>query len=319
MGHLRAHKHLRYLSTRMRKLVLLSSVFTLLSGIPARSADLKPETAAAFERYVTVTEAQMEESVRDGRFLIFDRYPELRRREIYDQVRHGQIYIEELHTQENDHPIRIPSGLIHHWAGVIFIPKATLAETIAVLNDYENEPEIYKPEIRRAKLIEQSGNVSKIYLQLYSKTITTVVLNGYFDVTQIPMGGTRSQSMSHSTRIMEVANWGGPDEHETPEGDGHGYMWRMNSYWRIEEKDGGVYVQNESISLTRTVPVLLAWLINPLTKSIPRDVLTHMLTDTQKAVSKTRGASKPEARLERSPNRTLVIHTRENLFHAFRP
>jgi hypothetical protein len=64
-------------------------------------------------------------------------------------------------------------------------------------------------------------------------------------------------------------------------------MWRLYSYWRIEEKDGGVYVQNESITLTRTVPAMLAWLINPLVKSIPRDVLSHLLTNTRNAVTKT--------------------------------
>jgi hypothetical protein len=261
----------------------------------------------------------MEETARGDRFFIFDRFPKLQSRQIYDQLQQGQIYIEELHTQEDHHPIHVPSGMIHHWAGVIFIPKATLAEVLAVLNDYDNEPEIYKPEIRRARLIEQNGNVSKVYQQLYTKSIVTVVLNGYFDVTDIPLGSTRSASASRSTRIVEVANVGGPDEREIPEDDGHGYMWRMNSYWRIEEKDGGVYVQNESISLTRSVPVLLAWLINPLTQSIPRDVLTHMLTNTQKAVLKARETPKQEALPQGSRDRTSSIHASENLSHAFRP
>ena len=138
-----------------------------------------------------------------------------------------------------------------------------------------HEPEIYKPEIRRAKLIERNGNESKIYLQFYNKSIVTVVLNAYFDVIETQIGSTRIQSASRSTRIVEVENPGSPDEHERTDGNDHGYMWRLNSYWRIEEKDGGVYVQNESITLTRTVPALLAWLINPLTKSIPRDVLSR--------------------------------------------
>jgi hypothetical protein len=63
-------------------------------------------------------------------------------------------------------------------------------------------------------------------------------------------------------------------------------MWRLFSYWRIEEKDGGVYVQNESVSLTRTVPALLAFIVNPLVKSIPRNVLVHLLTDTRNAVER---------------------------------
>jgi hypothetical protein len=170
----------------------------------------------------------------------------------------------------------------------MFIPKGTISETLAVLNDYNNEPEIYKPEIRRAKLIEQKGNQSKIYLRFYSKSIVTVVLDAYFDVVNTQVGSARVQSASRSTRIVEVENPGDPNEHERAAGNDHGYMWRLNSYWRIEEKEGGVYIQNESITLTRTVPALLAWLIDPLTKSIPRGVLLDMLTDTQKAVLKAR-------------------------------
>jgi hypothetical protein len=174
--------------------------------------------------------------------------------------------------------------LIHHWAGVTFIPKATLAETLAVLQDYDNQEKIYKPQVRQAKLIEQKGNESKIFEQFYSKSIVTVVLNVYFDVVEMQMGSTRAESVSHSTRIAEVVDIGSPSERERTDGKDHGYMWRLNSYWRVEEKDGGVYVQTETITLSRTVPLMLAWIINPLTKSIPRDVIVQLLTDTQKAV-----------------------------------
>jgi hypothetical protein len=197
--------------------------------------------------------------------------------------------------------------MIHHWAGVMFIPKAMLSETIAVLQDYENEPSIYNPEIRRSKLIERRGNRSKIYLQFYNKSIVTVVLDAYFDVVETYIGSTQAQSASRSTRIVEVVNPNSPDEHERTDGNDHGYMWRLYSYWRIEEKGGGVYIQNESITLSRTVPVMLAWLINPLTKSIPREVLHDMLTDTKKAVlkamttSRQLGLSQRDATLIESP------------------
>ena len=196
-----------------------------------------------------------------------------------------------MHAEEDHHPIRIPGGLVHHWVGVIFIPKATLSETDAVLHDYDNEASIFKPQIRRAKLIEQHGDKAKIYLQFFNKSLITVVLDAYFDVTETKIGDTRIQSVSRSTRIVEVEDPGEPDEHERTDGGDHGYMWRLRSYWRLEEKDGGVYVENESITLTRTVPLMLGWLVNPLTKTIPRDILLHSLTDTQTAVLKSRTPS----------------------------
>ena len=279
-------KHAHHSTRKLQKLVLVFLILPGVTGTSARAAQLKPETVAAFEHYIVITEARMDDDVRLDQFLVMDRLSDSQRKDAYDQLQQGQIYIEELHTQEDHHPIRIPSGLVHHWAGVIFIPKATLSDTNAVLQDYDNEPEIYKPDIRRAKLIEQNGNESKIYLQFYNKSIVTVVLNDYSDVIQTQIGSTRMQSASRSTRIAEVVNPGSPDEHERTDGDDHGYMWRLYSYWRIEEKDGGVYVQNESITLSRTVPPLLAWLVNPLIKSIPRDVLFHTLTNTRNAVMK---------------------------------
>ena len=283
------------LTRPLQKLVLVFWILPGLAGISASASELKPETVAAFERYIGVTEARMDNDVRLNQFLVIDRLPELQRKEAYDQLQKGQVYIEELHTQEDHHPIPIPNGLIHHWAGVIFIPKATLAETEAVLRDYDNEPSIYKPQVHRAKLIAKNGNESKIYLQFYNKSIITVVLNAYFDIIETQIGSTRVQSVSRSTRIAEVVNPGSPNEHERTDGNDHGYMWRLYSYWRLEEKDGGLYVENESITLTRTVPVLLAWLVNPLTKSIPRDILLHTLTDTRKAVTKDGTIAKQEA------------------------
>ena len=248
---------------------------------------------AAFDRYVETIESKMEQDLAANRFLVIDQLPDDKRRQAYEQLRRGEIFIQETHSADGHDPIHVPGGLIHHWAGVLFVPKATMAEVNSVLQDYENEATIYKPEIRRAKLIEQNRDKSKIYLQFFSKTVITVVLDGYFDVTFRPIDKTRSESISHSTRIVEIANPDGPDPREHTEGTDHGYMWRLNSYWRLEEKDGGVYVQNESITLTRTVPVLLAWIVNPLIKSLPRDVLAHMLNDTQIAVAKKATVSTP--------------------------
>jgi hypothetical protein len=279
---------------QLQMLVLVSLILPGLFGISALAADLKPETAAAFDRYIAATEARMGDDVRLNQFLVIDRLADLQRKEAYDQLQKGQVYIEELHTQADRHSISIPNGMIHHWVGVVFIPKATLSETNALLRDYEDEPAIYKPEVRRAKLLESHGNKSTIYLQMFNKSIVTVILDAYFDVTETQMGSARSQSASRSTRIAEVLDAGGPNERERTDGNNHGYIWRLNNYWRIEEKDGGVYIQNESITLSRPVPALLAWLINPLTKSIPRDVLLHLLTDTRNGVMKAGTAPMPK-------------------------
>jgi hypothetical protein len=67
-------------------------------------------------------------------------------------------------------------------------------------------------------------------------------------------------------------------------GHGGGFLWRMNSYWRFEEKERGVYVEVESISLTRDIPTGLGWMIRPFVTSIPRESLLMTLGSTRSAV-----------------------------------
>jgi hypothetical protein len=277
----------------------------VLSGLfvpTAQASELKPATNAAFDRYIRATEAQMYSDAGMSEFLIVDRLPEEQRRSAYEQLRQGEVYIQELRTRERGQNIPVPSGLIHHWVGIIFIPNATLADVLAILHDYNRQAEIYKPDVRQSKVLEQTGDDADLFEQFYSKTIVTVVLNVHFHVVQRPVSATRFESASRSTRITEMIDPDNPAQGERPTGNDHGYMWRLNSYWRIEEKDGGVYVQNESVSLSRSMPVLTAWLIEPFTKSIPRDVLSRTLGDMRRAVEANAAKSKPESTREELPS-----------------
>ncbi len=77
-------------------------------------------------------------------------------------------------------------------------------------------------------------------------------------------------------------NPGEPQERDLPVGDDHGFLWRLNSYWRFYEADGGVYVQCNAISLTRDVPAGLGWLIRPFIENVPRESLNFTLEATRK-------------------------------------
>lgn len=299
----------------MRTILVTLCVLANLGGVAARPTELKPETAAAFDRYVRAMEARMDEDAGRDQFLVVDRLPDARRTEAYEQLKNGQVYIEAMSAREGDRPIKAPSGLIHHWAGVIFIPRATFSDVAAVLRDYDCHEDTYKPQIRKSKLIERNGDDSKIYFQFFNHSIVTVILNANFDVRDTQFGSSRFQTVSRSTRVAEVENPDSPNEHEKTVGNDHGYMWRLYTYWRIEEKDGGVYVQNESVSLSRTVPALLALVVNPLVKSIPRNVLIHLLTDTRNAVEKAEArpsarANDPQKKMELPMVALKFIHRR---------
>jgi len=251
---------------------------------PSEGTELKSAALAAFDRYIRVTEARMEDDLLEDHFFFVDRLPDNRRHAIDAQLLQGMVEIQRLQTLEEGRTIPVPSGMIHHWAGVIFVPNATLPQVRAILEDYDELEKFYKPEIRQSKLLERNGNESKTYLQLYKKSMVTVVLNANFDNTDTQFSSTRAQTKSYSSRIAEVANQGKPDEHELPGGMDHGYMWRLNIYWRIEEKRGGVYLQIEVVALTRKFPLMLGWLINPLIENIPRSTISGLLINTRRAV-----------------------------------
>jgi hypothetical protein len=100
---------------------------------------------------------------------------------------------------------------------------------------------------------------------------------------------------SYSTRIAEVKNPDRPNERELPVGDDHGYLWRLRSYWRVEESNGGVYVQVESLGLSRSVPVLFAWL-KPFLETIPEGYLSRVLKSTRIAVQSEIDGAAPASR-----------------------
>jgi hypothetical protein len=269
-----------------RAAVALAAIAGLLAP-PAPASTLKPETVAAFDQYVKLAEQRMDAELQNGHFLFLDGMPDERRGAEYDAVKRGEIFVTQLHTpskEDDDGKLKVPGGLMHHWVAVMFIPRKSVKDVEAVLQDYRDETKIYKPDIQQARVISHTGDDFKIFLRMYTKSVVTVVLNGNFDIHNDELGPTRAASRSHSTRIAEVVNFGRPDEHELPVGNDHGYMWRMNSYWRIEQKDGGVYVQIESIELSRTIPTELRIFFGSIIENFPRKTMARLLTQTRGAV-----------------------------------
>ena len=89
-------------------------------------------------------------------------------------------------------------------------------------------------------------------------------------------GPDRLSSSSVSLRIAELVDQGTADEREMPVGQDHGFLWRLNSYWRFKTVEGGVIVECESLSLSRDVPAL-ASLASPIVNGIARESLTRTL------------------------------------------
>jgi hypothetical protein len=269
----------------------LAISFTASQSSPANApvpVGLRSETVAAFDRYVRLTEERNEAELKRGSALLWiDSLANAQRTEAYAALKRGEVQIQQLTTIENGKPVVCPGGMIHHWVGVVFIPGVKLEDVLAVLEDYDHQSTYYSPDVERSKIESRDGDHFRVFLRFRRHKVITVVLNTEHDVHYFHDAPGRAHSRSTAVRIAEVENPGKSDEREKQPGDDGGFLWRMETWWRMEERDGGVYVQSEAASLTRDIPTGLGWLVGPFVMSIPKETLVFTLDATRKAVETT--------------------------------
>ena len=271
---------------RSRVRNLLAVVLAILVGAGAASAaELKPKTAEAFDRYVTLTEQRIQSEIGAGKpFLWVDSRPEPQRQAAHQRLRAGELVIERMNTLDQGKRISVPDGLIHHWMATVFIPNTSMEPVLRLVQDYDRHQVYYSPDVERSRIITRNGDDFQILLRFRRTKVITVVVDTYHDVHYGRLDDQHVYSFSHTTRIQEVENPGKQDERERPVGDDHGFLWRLNTYWRLEQADGGVYVQCEAVTLTRDIPTGLGWLVGPFVEKVPRESLTFTLAATRTAI-----------------------------------
>lgn len=251
---------------------------------------LKPETLQSFAAYIRAAEVAMDKTLHGaGSFLWSEGNADTAR-----QIREGEVVAQ---FWSGKGPIKVPHGLIHDWVGAAFIPDATVERLLALIQNYDNHKNIYQPEVIASKLISRRGNDFQIYLRLLKKKVMTVVLDTDHDVHYEPLDRTSDRTSdpasdrkrwtcrSYTTRIAEVENAGTANERVLPADTGYGFLWRLYSYWRFQERDSGVYVECRAISLTRDVPFGLGWVIEPIIQKLPKESLMNTLEATRRALS----------------------------------
>ena len=262
------------------------AVVAVLNAGQTRASELKPRTAKAFQHYEELTEARIRSELSTaGQFLAIDSLPEEQRSAEIARLQSGQVYIQSRSTRENNKKIGVPDGLVHHWLAIGFVPNAHLEQVIQVIQDYSHHADIFKPDVQRSELLGREGDHFHVYFRFYRKAVVTAVYNTQFDIDFTQTDPKHEYSFARATRIAEVRNPGEKDESERPVGNDHGYLWRLDLYTRYVETDDGVYVQIEFLGLSRSVPAIFAWLVNPYIKSVPREYLTNYVNQLKKAVS----------------------------------
>jgi len=273
--------------TRRRRAVAIFLSAIVLVAVPLVAADLQPQAVKNYERYIALTQAQVDAELAQGDpYLWVERLPEARRVPAEAELRKGGVVIERLQTLDNGNPISAPGGIIHHWIGTVFVPGATLAQTLAFMEDYDHKVEYFKPDIVRSKILKHEGDDYFVLLRFYQKKIITTVIDTDQQVHYHVVDKTHAWSRSSATRVQEVDNAGRSDERLEPEGHDRGFVWKLNTFWRFEEKDGGTYLECQAISLSRDIPTGLGWVVGSFVSSVPRESLTFTLTTARSALEK---------------------------------
>ena len=242
----------------------------------AKPVQLQSRTLEAFVAYIHRAELDMEQNLSgSGPFLWCDLNAER-----FGQVRKGQAVAQ---FWSGRGPTKVPDGLIHDWIAAAFIPDSAVQDVLAVIQDYDNHKNIYKPEVIDSKLLRRHDDDFQIYLRLLKKKIITVVLDTDHDVHYGSLDRDRWVCRSSTTRIAEVENAGRPDERVLPPDAGYGFLWRLYSYWQFQNREGGTVVECRAVSLTRDVPYGLGWAIGPIIQKLPKESLISTLEATRQA------------------------------------
>ncbi len=251
----------------------------ILPGI-ALAGELKPETVKAWEDYLQETRSRLEGQIttQQGPFLWIDRDPDRAKR-----ARAGEVVVL---PAAKDNPKKVPHGLIHDWIGGIFIPNATLDQVMRVLSAYDRYQDYYKPRIVKSQFLQEDTIEPKYLLVFVQKELGVTAAIDTDNAGRVErINDTHAYLYSSTTRVQAIEDYGKPSQRKDEVDKGPGYVWRLFTFTRLEQRDGGVYLEIETIALSRGIPFEFRWLIKPLTERVPKETVALTLEATRGAVT----------------------------------
>jgi hypothetical protein len=270
----------------------MAAALLLFAAFPSRGAELKKETLDAWAQYLTTANAGMVERA-SGHFLWVDESADR-----LGRVRNGEVLVAPLgHT-----PRAVPAGLIHHWIGAAFIPGARIDDVMAVVRNYNRYTQFYKPSVIEARTLSQKALEDRFDVVLVNQAMFMKhALDSEYQSRFVRVDDNKWYSVAETTRVQERS-----DDGPIPDGEGSGYIWRLCTMARYQERDGGVYFETEAIALSRPIPMALHWVVDPIVRRVSRTSLTTSLEQTRDAtgiVVKTEAALSASRRRNRAAER----------------
>lgn len=244
-------------------------LMVLLSGASRAGAGPTAETVDAWNAYVKATEARIAVEVSGDRFLAAaaSAHGNLSR-----QARqHGRPLVTAWHTPgvaAKD----LPGGQVHHWLGVVFVSGVTLDEVLQRVRGTDIQSR--QSDVLAARVLRDDGDEQTVYVRLRRSQVVTVTYDTEHRVHFRRLSADRGMSTSVATRIVELEGDGRADEGTA---DDRGFLWRLNAYWRYQAVPGGVLVECESLSLSRSTPFGLGPLVGPYITRVARESMERTL------------------------------------------
>jgi hypothetical protein len=252
----------------VRRIALALVLPSVLAAQIKITVKLSPATIQAFDKYVAAAEQQMQWNAQTA------------------AKSGGRVDLVNI----GDSPINVPDGMIHDWVGGVLIPGASpstlVDKALAMFRDYADYKKVFAPDVRDSILLSHDGNRWTSRLRIGGRSgLISVVFDAdyaiqYRALGDTAAGGGRWAIQSHSTKITELDDNNKP----LPEGTGQGLVWRLNSYWLIEPRTEGLYLECRAISLSRDIPVGLGWIARPIVSAQPRDSLRATVTQARNAL-----------------------------------
>ena len=264
-----------------------AAILVLIALVAVTAGHAAEPTAAAitgFNSYIAALESRLDRQHRsqDG-FIASTFFDENNRA----KLQRGEPIIERIRPSGGP---ALPGATLYHWRGTAFVPGATVADYERVMEDFDGMPKTFAPEIVRAKVISRKNEGGRTLIQAWYRVkqhhVITVVMDITYDVVLARLDAQHGYSASRSTRITEIADAGTPEEHAMSGSEEHGFLWRLYAYWSYEERDVGLYMQIESVTLARSIPAGVAWAVKPFVESVPRESLEFTMQATTKALKK---------------------------------
>ena len=250
-------------------------LFLLLFAKLLQAAEPKQETLRAWNEYIQIVNQNVTRSASgSSKFLWSDESQDMTRR----------LQQNEVIVTSHD-PEKVPQGMIHDWVGAVVVPNATLDQALSVVEDYDHYSEFYQPLVRKCTTLARNGDRVSLNVVATQKAFSvTAVVKTEEQVQLVRLSPKKAYIISSAVRVEEIADYGKPTEHPFPESRRPGYVWREVTVQRLEERDGGVYIELETIVLSRGIPHGFRWLIKPLVDELPRKLMLDTLNDTRTAV-----------------------------------